>query len=113
MYWCHSCGNLSEIMEELITEVGIDAYHSFQDVIIPVAEFQRRWGDRLGVLGGVDMDRLARLSPTELEVYVRGILEECMPRGRYALGAGNSVANYVPPENYLTMLRVGREWERG
>lgn len=34
----HSCGNLSSIMEDLIDEVGIDARHSFEDVIMPVEE---------------------------------------------------------------------------
>ena len=43
----HSCGNLERILPELIDEVGIDARHSFEDVIVPVAEAKRRWGDRL------------------------------------------------------------------
>jgi uroporphyrinogen decarboxylase len=34
-----------------------------------------------------------------------------MPGGRYALGSGNSVANYVPIENYFAMLEEG--WRLG
>jgi uroporphyrinogen decarboxylase len=67
-------------------------------------EFQRRWGDRIGVLGGVDVDKLTRLSPEALRGYVRGIIEACAPRGRFAIGSGNSIPDYVPVENYLTML---------
>jgi len=33
------------------------------------------------------------------------------PKGGYALGTGNSVTNYIPPGNYLTMLQVG--WKLG
>lgn len=33
-----------------------------------------------------------------------------MPGGRYALGSGNSVANYVPVQNYLAMLDEGYHW---
>lgn len=110
MFWLHSCGNLLEIMEDLIDYVGIDAYHSFQDVIMPVTEFHQRYGNRIGVLGGVDVDPLARLTQGELRQYVRGILDQCMPRGRYVLGSGNSVTNYVPPENYLAMLEEGLRW---
>ncbi len=109
-FWLHSCGNVLAVMEDLIQEVGIDAYHSFQDVIIPVTEFQRRYGDRIGVMGGVDMDPLARMPLEKFRGYVRGILGECMPRGRYALGAGNSLANYVRPENYLAMLEEAGTW---
>ena len=39
----HACGNLARIMDELIDGVGIDAKHSFEDVIMPVAEFKQRW----------------------------------------------------------------------
>ena len=34
----HSCGNLNEIIDDLIDEVGIDAWHSFQDIILPVTK---------------------------------------------------------------------------
>lgn len=110
MYWCHSCGNVLAIMEDLIEDVKIDAFHSFQDAIMPIWEFQEKYGDRIAVLGGVDMDKLARYDQSSLQKYVNEILDRCMPRGRYALGAGNSVANYVPVENYLTMLETGLKW---
>jgi uroporphyrinogen decarboxylase len=31
-----------------------------------------------------------------------------MPGGGYCLGTGNSVANYIPLENYLAMVDEGR-----
>jgi uroporphyrinogen decarboxylase len=76
-----------------------------------VGEFMRRYGDRVGVLGGVDVDKMCRSSEEEIRSYVRGILDECMPGGRYALGTGNSVANYIPIENYLAMLEEGLRWK--
>ena len=112
LYWYHSCGNPAGVMEELIEDVKIDAFHSFQDVILPVGQFMKRYGDRIAVLGGVDVDNMARMREPELRRYVRGILKECTP-GRYALGSGNSVTNYVPPENYLAMLDEGVRWGRG
>jgi uroporphyrinogen decarboxylase len=103
----HSCGNLAEVMDDLIDYVGIDAKHSFEDAIMPVTEFKRIYGDRIAVVGGVDVDKLARLETDELRVYVRRIIEECAPDGGYVLGSGNSVANYVKVENYLAMLEEG------
>lgn len=111
MYWYHCCGNVAQVMEDLIEDVKIDAFHSFQDEIMPVWEFQKMYGDRIAVLGGVDVDKLARYDEESLRKYVRHILNECMPRGRYALGSGNSVTNYVPPKNYLTMLEEGLKWK--
>lgn len=103
----HSCGNLAEVLDDLIDYVGIDAKHSFEDAIMPVTEFKRIYGQRVGVVGGVDVDKLARLEVDELRKYVRHIIEECAPGGGYVLGSGNSVANYVRVENYLAMLEEG------
>jgi len=103
-YMLHSCGNLEMIMEDLIEDVGVDAKHSFEDVIEPVADFKRRYGGRIAALGGVDMDVLARRSPEHVRTYTRKVLEACAPGGGFAIGSGNTVANYIPPENYLAML---------
>ncbi len=110
MYWLHCCGNVLSLMDDLIEYVKIDAFHSFQDVIIPVEEFMKRYGNRIAVLGGADIDKLTRQTEPELRKYIRRILNECMP-GRYALGSGNSIANYVPLHNYFTILDEGLKWK--
>ena len=107
----HSCGNLAKIMDDLIDDVGIDAKHSFEDQIMPAAEAKRRWGNRISILGGVDVDVLARASIAETRTYTRQIMQDCMAGGGWALGSGNSVANYLKPENYLAMLEEG--WRLG
>lgn len=112
MYWYHCCGNVLEVMEDLIEDVKIDAFHSFQDVIISVVEFKKRYGNKIAVLGGVDMDKLSRLDERSLRDYVKNILDNCMPGGKYALGSGNSIANYIPVRNYLIMLEEGLRWEK-
>ncbi len=100
----HSCGNLERILPELIEEVGIDARHSFEDVIVPVAESKRRWGSRIAILGGIDVDFLCRSSEDEVRAYTRRVIAECAPGGGYALGTGNTVANYIPVQNYIAMI---------
>ncbi len=111
LYLLHSCGQLSRIMEELIEDVKIDARHSFEDTIMDVRLVKAAWGDRLSLLGGIDLDFLCRSTPAEVRARVRDTLERCMPGGGYCLGTGNSVANYVPLENYLAMLDEGRRWQ--
>ena len=103
----HSCGNLENVMDDLIDYVGINAKHSYEDVIMPVTEAKKRYGKRISILGGTDMNFLCRASPEEVRRYVRRILNECTPDGGYCLGTGNSVANYINLENYLTMLDEG------
>ena len=111
LFLLHSCGNIYQIMEDLIEEVKIDGFHSFQDVIMPVWKFKEKYGDRVGVLGGVDVDKLARYDLESVKKYVKMILDKCMPGGRYFLGSGNTVTNYIPPRNYLAMLEEGLKWK--
>ena len=76
---------------------------------MPVEEAKQLFGDRMAILGGLDVDFLCRATEEEVRARTREILEACMPGGGYALGTGNSVANYIPAENYLAMLDEGRK----
>ena len=102
----HSCGNVYGLMEELISEVVIDAKHSFEDGILPVEEAYSRYGGRIAILGGFDMDRLCRSSEAEVRSYTRRLIEELGSGGHYAVGSGNSIAGYVPVRNYLAMIQA-------
>lgn len=107
LYMLHSCGKLDAIMDDLIDDVRIDARHSFEDEGNSVFDFKRRYGNRVTILGGVDVDKLCRLPEPELRRHVRKVLDACAPGGRYCLGSGNSVTNYVPVRNYLAMVEEG------
>ena len=104
----HSCGMWEPIMEDLIA-IGFDAFHSFEDVIEPVGQFKRRYGDRVGTLGGIDVHVLASGTEETVRSYTARVIEECKPGGGWALGSGNTVANYIPLANYLAMLDEGRK----
>lgn len=106
----HSCGQLERVMDDLIDDVKIDAKHSFEDVIMPVTEAKRRWGDRVAILGGIDMDFMCRRSPAEIMERTKRTMEVCARGGGYAIGTGNTVANYVPVENYLAMLKAAADF---
>ncbi len=109
-YFLHSCGQIESIMPDLLDEVKIDARHSFEDNILPVTEAYARYGDRIGIFGGMDLDFMCRSTPEQVRARARDTLDACFATGRYFLGTGNSVANYVPVENYLAMLDEGRNY---
>jgi uroporphyrinogen decarboxylase len=97
-------------MEDLIGDVRIDAKHSFEDTIEDVREAKRRYGDRIALLGGIDVDFLCRADEAAIRARVRDTLDACLPGGGYCLGTGNSVANYIPLQSYLAMLDEGRRF---
>ncbi len=103
-YCLHSCGDVSKIMPSLIEETGIDGKHSFEDVIMPVTEFYDAHHDKIAVIGGLDLNILAAGSLDEVRTGIRALIDHCAPRGHYLAGSGNSIASYVPLENYIAMI---------
>ncbi|MDY3072453.1 MAG: uroporphyrinogen decarboxylase family protein [Eubacteriales bacterium] len=102
----HSCGQLESVMEDIIEDMKFDGKHSYQDNILPVEDAYRRWGGRIAILGGLDVDFLVRSEPEEITARARRMLEMAEEKGGYALGSGNSIPSYIPPEHYFAMLRA-------
>jgi uroporphyrinogen decarboxylase len=96
----------------LLPDIHIDGFHSFENVIIDPKVFKKNYGERVAMLGGMDMDNLCQMSEDTLRSTIRELLGNCMPR-RFALGTGNTVANYVPLNNYLVLLDEARRWSTG
>lgn len=102
----HSCGEAREIMDDIITVMKFDGKHSYEDTIMPVEEAYDRWGGRIAILGGIDVDFIIR-SPAEAVVArARGMLERAAGRGGYALGTGNSVPEYIDDEKYFALTHA-------
>ena len=110
LYFMHVCGKIDAIMDDLIDDVRIDAKHSFEDTIEPVTEAKKRWGGRVALLGGLDVDFIARSHAAAIRRRVRDVLDVCQPGGGYCLGLGNWVTDYIPVDNYLAVLDEGRKY---
>ncbi|MBP5275105.1 MAG: hypothetical protein ILO36_09275 [Abditibacteriota bacterium] len=100
----HSCGNLKEVYDDLIDGVGIDAKHSFEDTILPVSEFKKKYGGRVTPLGGLDVDFICRGSEEEIRAYTRKNIDMCWYDGFWTCGTGNSLTDYMPVRNYFYVL---------
>jgi uroporphyrinogen decarboxylase len=109
-YFLHSCGNLADIRRDLVEDVRIDAKHSFEDAIETVIDARHSWGDRVALLGGIDMDFLCRSDEQAIRKRVRDTIDACLPGGGWCLGTGNTAANYIPVDNYLAMIDEGRRY---
>ena len=104
----HSCGCLFSVMDDIINDMKFDGKHSYEDIIQPVEEAYEEYGDKIAILGGIDVDFVCRHSPEEIYNRSKKMLERSESKGGYALGTGNSVPEYVPDENYFAMIRASR-----
>ena len=107
----HSCGNLEAVMDDVIDDMKYDGKHSFEDTIMPVEEVYERWGGRIGIMGGIDVDFLVRGSVEAIRERSRAMLERSAERGSYGLGSGNSIPTYVPQEKYFAMIETATKRE--
>jgi uroporphyrinogen decarboxylase len=106
----HSCGCIFSVMDDIIREVQIDAKHSNEDPIAPFKKWLDQYNDRIGLFGGVDMDFLCRASEQEIRERTLELLRLSEHYRGFALGSGNSIAEYVPPQNFIAMTETVREY---
>ena len=106
----HSCGNLKLLWDDIIDDLKFDGKHSYEDTIMPVEEAYETYGARISILGGIDVDFLCRATPEQIRRRCTAMLDRTMPRGGYALGSGNSIADYVPAENFAAMRAAALEY---
>lgn len=99
----HSCGFMDEVMEDIIEDMKYDGKHSYEDNIVPVEEAYQRWGGRIAILGGLDVDFLVRSDEETIRRRALGMLELSRSQGGYTLGSGNSIPEYIPNEKYFAM----------
>ena len=100
----HSCGNLTEVMDDIIDYIKFDGKHSYEDNIVPVEDFYEIWGSRIAIMGGIDLNFICKSNPDQIKERCKAMLQRSSVRGGYALGTGNSVPSYVPDENYFAMI---------
>lgn len=106
----HSDGDLSRILPDLVA-CGFDAIHPFEPPMNDIAAVKRQWGDRIAVAGGIDLKTtLCSGTPGEVEVEVQEKAVALAPGGGWLLGSSNSIPDFVPVENYRSLLAAGLKY---
>jgi len=106
----HSCGFYGDIIDDIIYYIRADGRHSYEDKIIPVERAYSDLKGKIAVLGGMDVDFLARSTAEDVYERCLKMLETSRSCGGYALGSGNSIPDYIPDENFVAMLKAGQEY---
>jgi uroporphyrinogen decarboxylase len=107
----HSDGKINRIIPDLIA-CGLDALHPIEPKAMDIVALKQQYGDRLALLGNIDVDLLARGSPDEIRASVQMRIREVGPGGGYAIGSSNSIPDYVPVENYRALVEASLELGR-
>lgn len=104
----HTDGNISAITD-LIVETGVHAVGPLEPAAgNDLVEFQSRWGDRVAVVGNVDVDLLCRGTADEVRRTTRDLVTALAGHGGHVLSSGNTVTSAVRPDNFKAMIEAAR-----
>jgi len=105
----HSDGNMVPFIDDLIG-VGITGLHPIEKGAMDICAVKRTYGDRLCLLGNVDLNLLGMGSPERVDQEVKELIRDVAPGGGYVVTSGNSLAAYLIPENVLALSKAVQKY---
>jgi uroporphyrinogen decarboxylase len=102
----HSCGDISQIFEEII-KCGVDAIHPLEPTTAnpdyDIFKLNKKYDEKITFVGNVSPQDLSNKEPNEIKAYTRKLIEEIGPGGGLILSSGHSINPAVKLENFLAM----------
>ncbi|MGQ9632124.1 MAG: uroporphyrinogen decarboxylase family protein [bacterium] len=107
----HSDGNLMPFLDYLVG-LGIAGLHPIENGAMDIRALKGDYGDRLCLLGNVDLNILGLGTPEDVDREVRELIRDVGPGGGYIVTSGNSLAGYLKPENVLALSEAVQKYGR-
>lgn len=101
----HTDGDIKLILEDLFA-MGIKGIHPIDPNCMDIRAFKHAYGDRICVLGNVNINTLSMGTPEETYAEVRDLIRDLAPGYGYIISSGNSIPDYVKPENVLAFAQA-------
>jgi uroporphyrinogen decarboxylase len=105
----HTDGILYDVFDKII-DCGVDAIHPIEPKAMALSEVKEKYGDKLCLIGHVDVDIISRGTAEEVKKKVKENIETAAYNGGYCIGSGNSIPEYVIIENYIALLEASKEY---
>ncbi len=107
-YILHTDGNLWQVLDDLVA-CGFNAIHPVEPKAMDSRQVKAAYGKKLCLLGNVEIGETLTLgTPADVEAEVKQRIRDLAPGGGYGVGSSNTVAHYVPLDNFKAMVRATR-----
>ena len=107
----HSDGNILPFLDDMM-DLGIAGLHPIEKGAMDIKDMKQRYGDRLCLLGNVDLNILCIGTLEDVENEVSGLIRDVGPGGGYVVTSGNSLAGYLRPENVVRLSESVQKYGR-
>jgi uroporphyrinogen decarboxylase len=90
--------------------LGVVATHPNEKGAMDTKAIKDEYGDRICVMGNVDLVLLGRGTPEEVDAEVRKLIQTVGPGGGYIITSGNNPASFLKPECVVSMADAVRKY---
>jgi uroporphyrinogen decarboxylase len=109
MVFHHSCGNITEIIPDMI-EIGLDILHPIQPEAMDILSLKKEFGRDLTFCGGLNTQQLLPFGkPTQIRDAVMRLKDEMGKDGGYILEPGITIQVDVPLKNVVVMIEEAQK----
>ena len=91
----------------MLLEMEVNAIRPMDPSGIDYRDYKKRYGSRLTLFGNIDITwPLVAGTRADVEKDVKEHMDVLKPGGRWVAGSSHSIVNYIPHENFLTMINA-------
>ncbi len=109
--WYHSCGNITEVLPDLI-DIGMDVWETVQLHTLPVTpeKLKEQYGRHITFFGAVNSQKLPFMNPAEVREETIRCIEALGKDGGYICSADHGIRSDVPYDNIKVMFDTARNF---
>jgi uroporphyrinogen decarboxylase len=101
----HTDGNFLPVLDDLLS-LGMNALHPLEPEAVDICSLKRRIGDRVTLVGNIEINTLSNGTVQEVETLTRDTLRQVAPGGGFILSSSNSLTRSCRVENVLGMINA-------
>jgi len=106
----HSCGNVEELIPYFI-EDGLTCLQPLEvKAGMDLLELKKNFGDRLTLMGGIDVRAMADPDPSAIEEEIRSKIPLAKQSGGYIYHSDHSLPNNISLEQYRRVLELVNQY---
>jgi len=112
----HTDGDVREVLDDIVA-MGFDGWQAVQapmgrEYNEYMAEIKGKYGDKLCLMGNINIDLLGRGKPEEVASEVKRLIEIASPGGGFILSSSNELGRETSAENALAMYQTAQRYGR-